>query len=434
MPSNYLQEVKTGFNETTLKGLLELVPEAGPNLKARGAELAGKTIIHVNATPTGGGVAELLKSQIPIERELGLDSVWLALRAEPDFFVITKKIHNLLQGGADQLQENEKERYEAVNRELASSLSGFLEEKAGLDGVLVIHDPQPLATLSHLPKAPHLKTLLRLHIDLSNPHPDTLDFLKPHINRYRRVIMSSKRYLPSFPWLDDAKVDIIQPAINPLSPKNTAMAPQEAKVILERFGLDTERPIMSQVSRFDPWKGPLGVVEAFCLAKRKIPDLQLALVGFMTAKDDPEAETVLRQVQKAVGDEADVFLFHDPGQLGETANDEFVNAVFTASDVIVQNSNREGFGLTMTEAMWHARPLIARISAGSKLQVTDGENGLLVTNPQQIADHVVTLLSNPERAVKLGEAARESVRSKFLLSHYLSGCLKSYSQTLHDGK
>jgi len=423
---NGLLEVKTGFSRVTNDDFKKLTPRlaAGNLREARG--LRGKTVIHINATPVGGGVVEILRGQIPIERSLGIRSRWLVIKAVPEFFGVTKHIHNLLQGQPGRLSRREEQLYINVNRDLGLAFRSFLKKNRIKEALVVVHDPQPLPLVGFIP--PGLSRLLRLHIDLSTANPVMLDFLRPLIERYGLVVVSSRNYLDSFGWLGKSSVKVIQPAIDPLCEKNRPMTMEAAWNILAKFGLDADRPVLTQVSRFDPWKDPLGVIRAYRQAKRTVPGLQLVLAGFITAKDDPEAVIVLKKVKRLAGADKDIFLFFEPGQLGRLTNDRFINALLTASTVVVQNSVREGFGLTMTEAMWHAKPLIAGRTAGALLQIANGRNGLIIASPRQLTAAIVRLLRDGRIRARLGRAARASVLRRYVLPKYVLDNLKLYNR------
>lgn len=390
-------------------------------------KVEGRVVVHVSATASGGGVAELLASQIALERALGLKSYWLTMKAPVEFFEVTKKIHNLLQSKPGNLTEKEKSIYQSVNHELCSSLHKFLKNVGGR-GIVFVQDPQPLALINCIPK--DYSPLLRLHIELSTPNAPTLNFLRPYIEQYKHVILHSKVYFESFPWLPQKKRKIIINSIDPRSPKNRPMDLLTAESILEQFEINCEKPIIAQVSRFDPWKDPLGVIKAYYLAKNEIPDLQLILAGFSFAQDDPESAIVFEKVQKHAKGDPDIFLFADPKVLGDLSNDTFINAVYTASNVVVQKSIREGFGLTMTEAMWKGKPLVAGKTIGALMQVKHNKNGILVSSPEEAARAIVHLIKNPKFAKHLGNAAHRSVRDNFLFTRYLLDHVRLYSSVL----
>lgn len=385
--------------------------------------IRGKAVIHISSTASGGGVAEILTRQVPLENSLGLKSYWLVIKAPQQFFAITKKIHNFLQGKSGFLGEREKMFYLSTNHKLGKTLRKLCQQFDS--GVVVVHDPQPLPLVNSIP--PHFLPVLRLHVDLSSPNPSTLDFLRPFIDTYSRVILSSKEYQSSFLWLRKSKIKIIPPAIDPLSGKNQPMNQRTAENILQQFGINFSRPLITQVSRFDPWKDPLGVIQAYYLAKNNIKELQLVLAGLETATDDPEAEEIFKKVQKHARGDPDIFLFSDPKQLRDISNDVFINALYTASTVVVQKSIREGFGLTITEAMWKGKPVIAGKTSGTVLQIKTGTNGILVSSPQETAKAIVRLLANEALRKRLGQRAKQSVRRKFLLPRLVLDMVRVYA-------
>ena len=390
-------------------------------LSSLAGDLRGKTIIHINATAQGGGVAEILMSQVPLERELGLNSRWFTINVPEEFFVVTKKIHNLLQGQKGSLADEEKDLYLKVNEGLGASFS-FLDDVK--EGIVVFHDPQPMAAVVHLPD--RFIPISRVHMDLSTPNQEAVDFLRPFLEKYHKVIISSGAYRAAFPWLEDSKFQIVTPAIDPFSNKNKRMEPEEANKILAGLEVNIDKPIVSQVSRFDPWKDPLGTINAYYMAKNQIPDLQLILAGIMQASDDPEAKELFKKVDKHAEGDPDIFLFSRLDQLGDVPDDVFINAVQTASDLILQMSIREGFGLTVTEAMWKGKTVVARHAVGTDMQIDHGKNGFLVSSPLEAAGMVIELIKNPVECHKLGLAARKSVSEKFLIPKMLMDHLEIY--------
>ncbi len=389
-------------------------------------KLNSQTIIHVNSTSCGGGVAEILKSQIAIEKSLGLDSHWLVISAPPKFFNITKKIHNLIQGAPGNLTKGEKDFYLKINREIGKPFRAYCEKFK--KPIIVIHDPQPMPLIEFVPK--DAKCISRLHIDLSTPNLKIMDFLSSFIKKYSLVIVSSPTYIkaipwPGRPWIKKSK--IIMPAIDPFTEKNIKMKKDVAKSVIQELGINPTKPIISQISRFDSWKNPLGVIKAYYLAKNKIPELQLVLAGFFQAKDDPEAISMFKTVKKHAAGDNDIHLFSELDQIRDISNDVFINALYTASSIVIQNSFREGFGLTMTEAMWKAKPLIAKKSTGALLQIKNKYNGILISSSEEIANWVAYLLKNKKYATRLGLNARNSVKKNFLLLHFVLNNLKCYS-------
>lgn len=405
-----------------------LTPKIYQNLNRLMPKIKGRTIIHVNSTRYGGGVAEILKSQVPLENSLGLRSYWFTMRAPRRFFVVTKKIHNLLQGKAGIFTEKEKNFYLSINRELGESLKRFCQRFNS--GIVIIHDPQPLPMVGSIPE--NFSSILRLHIDLSTPNPNMLDFLRPIIAQYSLVALSDPDYRLSFPWLKKSKIKIILPAINPFDEKNRFMDNRIAEDIVKQFGINSFKPIIVWVSRFDPWKDPLGVIRAYYLAKNKIPELQLVLAGFSLAKDDPEAMTIFEKVKKHAKGDPDIHLFLNPKKLKDVSVDIFINALYTTASIIIQKSLREGFGLTITEAMWKGKAVIAGLTEGATLQIKNGKNGILVSSPEEAAKAIVSLIKNEKLRQRLGKTAHQSVKRKFLMLRFILDNVKVYNQLINN--
>jgi len=406
----------------------KLNPQIYQNSIRMAKKLRGRIVIHINSTLYGGGVAEILRSQVPLENSLGLKSYWLTMKAPRRFFVITKKIHNLLQGRAGLLTEKEKNFYLSINQEFGKSLRRFCKKFSS--GIVVIHDPQPLPVISSIPD--NFSSILRLHIDLSTPNPNTLDFLRPLITKYSLTILSDPDYYRlSFPWLKKSKVKITFPAIDPFSEKNRFMDNRVAEDIVKQFSINPLKPIVTQISRFDPWKDPLGVIRAYYLAKNKIPELQLVLAGFSVAKDDPEALTVFEKVKKHVKGDQDIHLFSKPKKIKDMSIDTFINALYTASLIIIQKSLREGFGLTITEAMWKGKAVIAGLTEGATLQIKNNKNGILVSTPEETARAIVRLIKNEKLRNRLGKAAHQSVKRKFLMPRFILDSINCYNQLIN---
>lgn len=384
-----------------------------------GGALRGLRVIHVNATPVGGGVAELLQSVVPLQRDLGLDARWLVLEPDEAFFNVTKHLHNLLQGAPGTLSEDERRLYLAHNQRTAAELCRFQAD------VWVIHDPQPAAAGVH---APGSARIWRCHIDTSHPNPEAAAFLRPFVDRYDALVYSQPEF--RLPGAAVQRVAIIEPAIDPLLLKNRRLAPARAREVLRRIGIDPDRPLVAQVARLDPWKDPLGVIDAYRLAKRRVPALQLALLGVMAAKDDPEAAQVYREVRAYAGDDPDIHVYVDASVIGPVE----VAAVQSAAAVILQKSLREGFGLSATEAMWKGTPVIVGNTGGLRSQVVDGVTGYCVNTVEECADRMVRLLTDRKLARRLGRAARERVRERYLLPRMIRDELRLYREVLAGGE
>ncbi|UCH87261.1 MAG: glycosyltransferase [Dehalococcoidia bacterium] len=382
--------------------------------------LKGLRVVHANATPTGGGVAEILRSLVPMMRGLGIDASWWALEADDGFFTVTKRLHNGLQGKGTSLCRKDIECYWLHNERAASAI----ETAFGFADILVAHDPQVMAVPAFLRDG--TRSVWHCHIDLTAPAKDVQARLLPLTQYYARCLVSMPEYAAV--GLPPERTVAFPPAIDPFTAKNRHLPLSEARARLAALGIDCQRPLVTQVSRFDPWKDPWGVVDAYRLAKRRVPDLQLALVGALTAKDDPEGGEVWRSVRSYASDEPDIHIYHQP----EVGGDETtVNAFQTASNVVVQKSVREGFGLTVTEAMWKGKPVVGGDCGGIRLQIEDGVNGYLVNNAVECAERIVDLLDDPQRARAMGAAARESVRRRFLMPRLLLDYLRLFQQIVH---
>ena len=403
----------------------KITPREFKEAKFLAKKLQGIKILNINSTSLGGGVAEILKSQLPLENSLKINSFWYVLKAPTEFFKITKKIHNFLQGEKGSLKESEKNFY-----------LEFLFKKAGPDfkkllfkikpHILIIHDPQPLPLINFVP--PSIKTILRIHIDLSEPNKETAFFLKPFIEKYQKVIFSHKDY--RFNLLPQEKIKIIFPAIDPFSEKNRFLKISQAKEILAFLGIHPEKPILLQVARFDPWKDHLSTLKAYYLAKNHFPKLQLVLVGIPQPKDDPQAQEVFEKIKKHAKGDPDVYLFSDIKQIKTISPDLFINALNTASTVFMHKSIKEGFGLAITEAMWKKKPVIGGKTKGIELQIIHKKNGFLVENAEEAAFWIEKLLKDKNLRKKIGKRAYETVKSKFLISRLVLDHLKLYQELL----
>jgi trehalose synthase len=379
--------------------------------------LKGLRVVHVNATPKGGGVAEILRSLVPMMRGLGIDASWWVLEADEGFFAVTKRLHNGLQGKMTLLCREDMKCYWLHNERAASAI----ELAFGSPDILVVHDPQVMAVPAFLRNG--TRTVWHCHIDLTAPAEDVQARLLPLTQYYARCLVSMPEYAAA--GLPLERTVAFPPAIDPLAAKNRPLPLEEARARLVGLGIDRRRPLVTQVSRFDPWKDPWGVVDAYRLAKKHVPGLQLALVGALTAVDDPEGLEVWQSVCSYAGDDPDIHIYPEPEVGGDEAT---VNAFQTASNVVIQKSIREGFGLTVTEAMWKGTPVIGGDCGGIRLQIEDGVNGCLVSSAVECAERIVDLLDDPHRARVMGVAARESVRRKFLLPRLLLDYLRLFQQ------
>ncbi len=368
-----------------------------------GEELKGLRVCHVNSTPFGGGVAELLACLIPLLRAVGIKADWQVIRGDHHFFTITKGLHNALQGAAfaDIESERLKGTYRANNQDNARELD--------LDyDVFIVNDPQPAALRHYLPDSP-AKWIWRCHVDSSEPNEAVWNFLRPYIEEYDAAVFTTREFAPRDLNVD--KIAIMTPAICPLSSKNMFIKRYLCRELIGNVGFDTQRPLVTQVSRFDRWKDPFGTIAAYRLAREEIPGLQLALVGSF-APDDPEAWDMHAALSAEAIKDDDMFIFSNLTGVGNME----VNAFQRASDVIVQKSIREGFGLVVSEALWKETPVIAGNAGGIPLQMTGELSDYLVNTVEECAEKIVYLLENPEVGERLGKLGKEIVQRNFLIS------------------
>lgn len=384
-----------------------------------GKKLQGLRVLHINATNYGGGVAEILQSLIPLLNDVGLSAEWQVIEGNNDFFNITKFLHNSFQNGqCFQLTKKQTEIYEKINKENADRFEGDYD-------LIIVHDPQPVALPFYINNS-KAKYIWRLHIDTSSCNDENWSYFSPFLAKYSACIFSSTQYAPE--TIPIKEKFYIPPAIDPFHPKNIELDKKTIKRVVEKMGIDITRPLITQVSRFDPWKDPVGVVKAYKIAKKKVPGIQLALVASM-ANDDPEGWKIYEETKRVVGNDPDIHLIlsNDP-----KTNDINVNSIQRLSNIIIQKSLKEGFGLVVTEAMWKERPVIGGNTVGIRMQIEDGKNGLLVSSIEECAERIVFLLQNKDKANKLGENAKESVRKNFLLPRFMCDHLRVYEKVLSD--
>jgi trehalose synthase len=379
-------------------------------IKERAGRLEGKRILHVSATAFGGGVSEILYALVPLMADVGLDVEWQVIYGREEFFNATKVMHNALQGNSQDLTHEQWGIWRHYNEINAEQLSD------GWD-VCIIHDPQP-AAIPSLVNEKARNWIWRCHIDLSTPNGDTLGGLVPYLEPYAGAVFHMPHYVPAG---IDGRAHIVPPAIDPLAPKNMAFSPEDAVYICDQFGIDVDRPLLCQVSRFDPWKDPLGVIDAYRIVKQEAPDVQLALVGSM-ATDDPEGWDYFNSTVAHADGDPDIHILNNLNNVGAIE----VNAFQSHSDVVIQKSTREGFGLTVTEAIWKARPFIGGDVGGIPLQISDGESGFLVSNVEDCAGRALEILADPTLGKRLGRAGKEQVRQKFLMPRLLRDWLEIF--------
>jgi len=332
-----------------------------------------------------------------------------------EFYNATKRMHNALQGNPDSLTEEEWEVYERYNEMNAKEIEG------GWD-VIIVHDPQPAAIRRHVPEKAGT-WVWRCHIDLSTPNPDAIEHIVPLVRDYDASVWHLQQYVPAGLNGTTDGVYICPPAIDPLSPKNMALSPEDAAFVCDQFGIDVDRPLMCQVSRFDPWKDPMGVIDAYRKVTEEMPDVQLALVGSM-ATDDPEGWEFFNSTMAYADGDPDIHILNNLNNVGAIE----VNAFQSQADVVIQKSTREGFGLTVSEALWKGRPFIGGDVGGIPLQVEDGETGYLVSSPDECADRSLRVLREPDLGKRLGRAGKEHVRTHFLTPRLLRDWLKLFRE------
>ena len=365
--------------------------------------LAGMRVVHVNSTRAGGGVAEILHRLIPLQRELGIDARWEVIQGDPDFFQVTKGFHNALQGNRVDLHRRLLDHYLEVNRSNAQRLSAELAEAE----FVFIHDPQPAALLRFTPgRRGHW--IWRCHIDASRPHRPVWKFLRDEVQSYDSSVFSLAAFAQALPHPQY----LIAPSIDPLAEKNVELSPTEISTTAESFGLDPARPVLLQVSRFDRFKDPVGVIQAYRMVRAHLP-VQLVLAG-SDASDDPEGAQVLAEVREAAGDDPDLHVLLLPSDAHRT-----INALQRRADVVLQKSIREGFGLTVTEALWKRKAVIGGDTGGITLQVIPHHTGFLVNTPEGAALRIRYLLRNQGLAAVMGQKARRHVLDNFLLTRHL---------------
>ncbi len=383
-------------------------------IRALAGRLRGRSALMVNSTALGGGVAEMLNRIVPLMQELQMDVRWDVITGGEDFFAITKAFHNALHGGSFDLPDESFATFLAYNEQNRARLHFDAD-------FIVIHDPQPVALIDARQNHEN-HWIWRCHIDLSRPNRKVWEFLEPFVSRYDGAIFSSPEFSRQLP----IPQYLFYPSIDPLSEKNRELEAGVITEVLQRFGLDAQRPVLTQISRFDRLKDPLGVVRAYQIVKRYF-DCQLVLAGG-GASDDPEGEAVLAEVREAAGKDADIHILDLPPWAATE-----INALQRASTIIVQKSLREGFGLTVTEGLWKKKPVVASAVGGIPTQVIHKHTGLLVHSVEGTAYQIRFLLSNPSIAQRLGEQGHEHVREHFLITRGVRRALTLFLHLLEKG-
>jgi trehalose synthase len=379
----------------------EYIPLVGQavidDLKLLGERLKGRLVQHINSTPVGGGVAEILNRMVPLLRELGVDTKWDVIKGGEQFFEVTKRFHNALHGRAEEVSQRDFEIFMETSQQNIENVETYGD-------IVFIHDPQPIALIK---KKSANKWLWRCHIDVSNPDERVWQFLMDFIIQYDSAVFSAPAFSRKLP----IRQFLIPPSIDPLSDKNKELPPETIDSVLRKYDIKKDKPIITQVSRFDRLKDPVGVIEAYLQVKKYI-DCQLILAGG-SAEDDPEGFKVLEEVKEKAKNDPDIHILLLP------QNDIVVNALQRASDVIIQKSLKEGFGLTVSEALWKAKPVVASNVGGIPLQIKHKYSGLLCHSVEGASFAIKQLLSSPEYARKLGENGREHIKNNFLITRHL---------------
>jgi trehalose synthase len=408
-----LQEVALGH-----KTLTDYTHIVGKDLTEQIRQLAeplkGKRVLHVSATAFGGGVSEILYTLVPLMRDVGIDAHWHVIFGKEEFFEATKLLHNSLQGAEESLSDEQWKVFDEINQMNAEGLQGEWD-------VVIVHDPQPIG-LRRGAREKGGKWIWRCHIDLSTPNPAPIERLLPMIEEYDASVWHMEQYVPNDMGSHREAVRICPPAIDPLSPKNMAFSPEDAAFVCRQFGIDVDRPLITQVSRFDPWKDPIGVIDAYRQVTEQVPEAQLAMVGSM-ATDDPEGMEYFQKTFEYAGGDDDIKILSNLNNVGAIE----VNAFQSQSDICLQKSIREGFGLTVTEALWKGRPTIAGNVGGIPLQIEDGVSGYLVNSPEECAERCLEVLRDPELGKKLGREGKEHARREFLTPRLLRDWLQLFT-------
>lgn len=402
----------------TIPNLKAYEPFVGPQVIEELYLLAEKarcySVQHVNSTAVGGGVAEILNRMVPLLKELGINTRWDVIKGGEKFYKVTKKFHNALHGKAEDIGPEDF----TVFLETTEQNNQTMPMESD---IYFIHDPQPIG-LINLKNPKGGKWIWRCHIDVSVPDPRVWNFLRPFIDRYHASIFSAPAFSQQLP----VPQYLIAPSIDPLSDKNRELTDSEIQSVLERFKIDPEKPMVTQISRFDYLKDPVGVIDAFLKVRRYV-DCQLILAGGEAA-DDPESTEVLTKVRERAADHPDIHVLAIP-----SGSDFEINALQRASSVVVQKSIKEGFGLTVSEALWKGRPVVASAVGGITLQISHKYSGLLCHSVEGCAHAIKQFLQNPEYGKRLGENAREHVRQNFLLTRHLRDYLLLFLSLYHEG-
>ncbi|MCL5292738.1 MAG: glycosyltransferase [Actinobacteria bacterium] len=377
------------------------------------SDIRGLRVLHINSTASGGGVAELLTTLVPLEVSSGIEAEWKTLPQHFDFFEVTKVFHNALQGMEYAPTKQDIKDYLDHNRLSAES------DRSRYD-LVIAHDPQP-AAFRHFYGRKGAKWVWRCHIDTAHPNKAVWDFLRPFVEEHDAAVFTMDKFRPPGLEMPKNRILYIPPAIDPLSTKNRELPIALSREVLSEYGVDARRPLLTQVSRFDPWKDPIGVIRIYRQVKEQVPTLQLALVGFM-AMDDPEAWRIYSSIEKETKDDRDIFMFTNLNGVGSLE----VNAFQRLSDVVIQKSIKEGFGLVVSEAIWKGTPVVAGDTGGIPLQMKNGVGGFLADTEEEYVKWITFLLKNAKQSREIAGRGREFVRERYLVTRLLIDELKLF--------
>ena len=395
----------------TLENYIPIVGHATiDDIRRLGEKLKGHIVQNVNSTAVGGGVAEILERMVPLLKELGVDARWDVIKGGAQFFEVTKKFHNALHGKAEDIKPQDFGVFMETSQKNIDELDIYGD-------IVYIHDPQPIALVN---KRKDNKWIWRCHVDISSPNNEVWKFLRTFVVKYDAAVFSA----PSFSHELPNRQFLISPSIDPLSDKNRELSQDEIKAVMKKYGIVNDKPIITQISRFDRLKDPLGVISAYQKAK-KYAECQLILAGG-TAADDPEGMNVLEEVRKKAEDDPDIHVLLLP------QDDIAINALQRVSTIIMQKSLKEGFGLTVAEALWKAKPVVASNIGGIPLQVTHKYSGLLCHSIDGAAFALKQLLNSPKYAKKLGENGREHIKNNFLITRHVRDYMLLFLALYHE--
>ena len=412
----------------TPKSLDEYLQHVGEEtvdrIRQMAVPLKGARVLHINATSYGGGVAEILTSFIPLLQDLSIDADWQVIEASADFFNVTKSMHNAMQGMLIPWNSTMAETWRQTNQENAAAIKGTYD-------YVLVHDPQPAGLMHYVrerdPDLLGAKWAWRCHLDTTEALPEVWDFLKGFVQPYEASIFTMAEYVKE--PLGGPSIEIIPPAIDPTSSKNSPLSSEVIRDVLNRYEIDSDRPIIAQISRFDPWKDPLGVIDVYRMLKVTRPDLQLIMVASM-ANDDPEAWSLYERIIRKAGEDFDIHILTNLNGVGNIE----VNAFQSAADVVMQKSIREGFGLVISEALWKSKAFVGSPAGGIPMQLANGRGGRIANSTEEFAQTIGELLDDPTVRAELGKTGKEHVRANYLTPRLLEDHLRLMARLLLPSK